>query len=145
LFEGGHGKVYLRETVKKTKGRFFEIMSTTIIAAVDDMFFASKIRAVAEHLGLQIQFVRSLPAALETARSQGPAVLVADLHGQRCEPLELARQFKAEPELRSIPLVGFFSHVDTALQAAAQQAGYDRVLPRSAFTNKLPQILSGEL
>lgn len=120
-------------------------MSGKIIAAVDDMFFASKIRAVAEHLGLQVQFVRTLPAAIEAARADAPSMVVADLHGNRCEPLELARQFKADDSLRSIPLVGFFSHVDTALQAAAQEAGYDRVMPRSAFTNKLAEILSGEL
>jgi CheY-like chemotaxis protein len=120
------------------------IMNRTILAAVDDMFFASKIRAVAEHLGLQVQFVKSLAAALEAAKADTPSLLIADLHGTRGEPLELARQFKSDDALRSIPLVGFFSHVDTALQASAEEAGYDRVMPRSAFTNKLPQILSGE-
>jgi hypothetical protein len=51
---------------------------------------------------------------------------------------------KADAELQSISLVGFFSHVETALQVAAEEAGYDRVMPRSAFTNNLAGILSGE-
>jgi CheY-like chemotaxis protein len=120
-------------------------MSTRIIAAVDDMFFASKIRAVAEHLGLAVQFVKSLPAAIEAIRREPPALIVADLHSQRCQPLELARELKADDALRIIPIIGFFSHVETALQAAAQEAGYDRVMPRSAFSNNLAQILSGHL
>ena len=119
-------------------------MSREIIAACEDMFFASKIRAVAEHLSVQVKFPRTQAAVLEAARSQPPAMIIADLHGQRCEPLGLAREFKADEALRSIPLIGFFSHVDTALQQAAQEAGYDRVMPRSAFTNNLPRILSGE-
>lgn len=119
-------------------------MSQNVIAAVDDMFFASKIRAVAEHLGLTVTFAKSVAAVTEAARKEAPSVIVVDLRSQRCQPLELARELKADSDLRSIPLVGFFSHVETALQVAAQEAGYDRVMPRSAFTNNLPRILSGE-
>lgn len=119
-------------------------MSKTIIAAVDDMFFASKIRATAEHLGLTVKFVRSVQAAIEGARQESPSLIIADLHSQRCEPLDLVRALKAVDELRNIPIIGFFSHVETALQAAAQDAGYDRVVPRSAFSNNLAQILNGE-
>lgn len=119
-------------------------MTQKIIAAVDDMFFASKIRAVAESLGLPLEFVKTPEAACESARSETPVVVVADLHSSRCDPLQLAQRFKQDLSLKSIPLIGFFSHVDTALQVAAQQAGYDRVMPRSAFTNNLPRILGGE-
>ena len=120
-------------------------MSRKIIAAVDDMLFASKLRAVAEHLGLAVQFVKSVPAAIEAIRREPPALIVADLHSQRCQPLELAQELKADDVLRAIPIIGFFSHVETALQAAAQEAGYDRVMPRSAFSNNLAQILSGNV
>jgi hypothetical protein len=34
------------------------------------------------------------------------------------------------------------SHVQVDLLNTAQQAGCDRVMPRSAFSKKLPQILS---
>jgi CheY-like chemotaxis protein len=120
-------------------------MSTTVIAAVDDMFFASKIRAVAEHLGITVVFAKTVPAALDSARQHEARLVVADLHSQRLTPLELARECKADPTLKTITLVGFFSHVDTALQTAAQSAGFDRVMPRSAFTNNLAQILKGEV
>lgn len=120
-------------------------MPGKIIAAVDDMFFASKIRGTAEHLGLTVEFVKTLTAAVEAARREMPALLIADLHSQRCEPLAIAREFKSDDDLKSVSLLGFFSHVDTALQSAAQQAGFDQVMPRSAFSNNLARILSGEL
>ena len=120
-------------------------MSRNVIAAVDDMFFASKIRAVAEHLNLSTHFAKSVGAVIEAARKDMPSVIVVDLHSQKCEPLQLARELKADNDLRSIPLIGFFSHVETSLAAAAQEAGYDRVMPRSAFTSNLARILNGEL
>ena len=117
----------------------------TVIAAVDDLFFASKIRAVAEHLGLTIEFARSDQVVIDSARREAPALIVIDLHSQKFQPLSLAGQLKEDDQLKSIRLVGFFSHVETELQAAAEKAGFDRVLPRSAFTRNLPEILSGRM
>ena len=118
-------------------------MTKPVIAAVDDMFFAAKIRAVAEHLGVRVRFIRSADEALEAAREELPSLILADLHAQKCDPFILAEQLKADESLRAVPLVGFFSHVQTELQQRAEQAGYDRVMPRSAFTKRLPEILGG--
>lgn len=116
-------------------------MGKYVMAAVDDLFFAAKIRAAAEHLGVDVRFVKSAEAALETARADLPALVVADLHSQKCDPLILAEQLKADERLRSVHLIGFFSHVQTALQQRAEQAGFDRVVPRSFFNKHLPEIL----
>ena len=115
-----------------------------VLVAVDDMFFAAKIRATAEHLCLNIQLAGSLEPAIEAARKETPSLVVVDLHAERCEPLALARRLKTDEQLPPIPLIGFFSHVHTELQRQAQQAGYDRVLPRSAFTKRLAEILQGQ-
>jgi hypothetical protein len=56
----------------------------------------------------------------------------------------LARAFKADENLKAIPLLGFFSHVQTELQQAALAAGFDRVMPRSAFAKHLAEILGGD-
>ena len=55
-------------------------MSRTVLAAVDDMFFASKIRAVAEHLGVKVRFLRSNAGLIEAALNDVPSLIIADLH-----------------------------------------------------------------
>jgi CheY-like chemotaxis protein len=115
-----------------------------VLAAVDDMFFVSKIRATAEHLGIDVRFARSVEAVVETARQERPALVIVDLHSQRCDPIALAEALKADEHLRTLPLLGFFSHVQTSLQRRAEQAGYDRVIPRSAFTRQLAEILESK-
>lgn len=116
-------------------------MSRRVIAAVDDMFFASKIRATAEHLGVDVQFARSTDAAIEAARKSATALVIIDLHSNRIDPFALAAKLKADEQLREVKLIGFFSHVQTELQRRAKEAGFDRVLPRSAFTKQLGEIL----
>ena len=117
-------------------------MTQRVLAAVEDMFFASKIRATAEHLGIEVRFVRSAEAAVEDAHGQRPSVIIVDLHSRAVDPFALAATLKGDERLRDVSLVGFFSHVETALRQRAEQAGYDRVLPRSAFTKQLAEILS---
>ena len=117
-------------------------MSRSVIAIVDDLFFASKIRGTAEELGVRARFARSIEVMIEAARREAPALIICDLHSEKVDPIELAKQLKTDGQLRSIPLLGFFSHVQTELQRQAEEAGFDRVLPRSAFTRDLPKILS---
>jgi CheY-like chemotaxis protein len=117
-------------------------MSRNVIAVVDDLFFASKIRGTAEQVGTKVVFARSIEALVEAARNELPSLVLVDLHSQKVDPIELARRLRSDDQLRPIPLVGFFSHVQVELQNAATAAGFDRVMPRSAFTKNLVEILS---
>ena len=118
------------------------IMSGVIIASVDDMFFKSKIRAVAEAVGTEISFPRNQEALLQKAREAKPKLIIVDLHNQKIEPAALAAELKSDEELGAIPLLGFFSHVQTELQRTALAAGFDQVIPRSVFARDLSKILS---
>ena len=117
-------------------------MSGVILAVVDDMFFKSKIRAVAEAVGTEISFPRNQEALLQKAREAKPQLIIVDLHNQKIEPASLANDLKSDEELRAIPLLGFFSHVQTELQRSAVAAGFDQVIPRSVFARDLSKILS---
>jgi CheY-like chemotaxis protein len=108
------------------------------------MFFASKIRAVAEAASVEISFPRSQEAVVSKARELKPGLIVVDLHNQRIDPVALARELKADEELRDIRLLGFFSHVQTELQRSALSAGFDQVIPRSVFARDLPEILTAD-
>ena len=109
-------------------------VAKTVLAVVDDMFFKAKIRAVAEAVGAQISFPRTKEALLEKA-PQADLVIV-DLQNEKIDPLSLP------PELGTVPLLGFFSHVEVELQRSAVAAGYQQVMPRSVFTRDLAAILS---
>ena len=111
------------------------IMSVTVISVVDDMFFASKIRAAAEAVGVEISFPRTKESLIEKARQAD--LIIVDLHSQKFDPLSLPA------ELSGKQLLGFFSHVEVELQRQALAAGYDRVVPRSVFARDLGQILTG--
>lgn len=119
-------------------------MTQSILAAVDDMFFASKIRTTAEALSVEIGFPRTTEALLAKANEAKPSLILVDLHNQRLDPIDLGRQLKSSHELSEVTLLGFFSHVDTDLKRRAEEAGYNRVIPRSVFARNLAEILAGK-
>jgi CheY-like chemotaxis protein len=119
-------------------------MARSVIAIVDDLFFASKIRGTAEALGMTVSFPRHADGVREVIQQNQPALILCDLHSQKFELPGLARILKADAATRDIPLIGFFSHVQTDLQKAAEDAGFDRVMPRSMFTKNLAAILGGD-
>ena len=120
-------------------------MPRKIIAIVDDMFFASKIRATAEALGVEISFPRTKELALEKFGQLKPDLILVDLHNQRFDPIQFASEMKADVEAGSIPLLGFFSHVEVELQRQANAAGFDTVIPRSVFARDLAKILMSDM
>lgn len=111
-----------------------------ILAMVDDLLFLSKIQETAKHLGVVVQAAQSegLP---ELAVEAAPTALIIDLNHRSGKASEVLRALKAEARTANIPAVGFVSHVQTELIAAARDAGCDLVLARSAFSSQLPGLL----
>jgi PleD family two-component response regulator len=113
-----------------------------ILAAVDDLLFASKISASAKQLGLDVVFARSAEDVLRQARALQPRLAIFDLNSSRTEPLATIAAFKADAELAGIRTIGFVSHVQGDLIDAARRGGFDEVLARSAFSANLSEILA---
>jgi CheY-like chemotaxis protein len=120
-------------------------MIRTVIAVIDDMFLASKVRATAKALGMMAVFPRGLDALRHTIIDSTPDIIVVDLQHAKLDAISLGRELKTDERLAGIPVIGFFSHVEVELQRKAVQAGYDQVMPRSLFFGELANILSGEI
>jgi DNA-binding NarL/FixJ family response regulator len=115
-----------------------------VAIVVDDMFFTAKINGAAAECGRQIERVKTREQ-LDGLAANPPSLVIVDLNSDRFDPLETIAFFKSHAVLSAVPIVSFVSHVQTELIRRAQAAGCDYVLPRSAFTQMLPQIVAGNL
>lgn len=111
-----------------------------VLAVLEDLFFTVKINESAKRAGLPIEFVKSEQDALARARNR-PAVIIIDLNCHSVDALKLIGELKASPDLKSISVIGYLSHVQGELKQKAHEAGCDVVMARSAFSQNLPQIL----
>lgn len=113
-----------------------------IVCAIDDLLFSVKVKTAAKVLGTEIHFERSPGEVLNTVRDKRPALVIFDLNSVRLAPIETIAAMKADPELAAVRTLGYVSHVDSATIEAARHAGIDQVLARSAFVERLGEILT---
>jgi len=116
---------------------------TRIFAFVDDLFFLAKIQEVARKLNVKVEFVKSEKEIVEKTGENPedkPSLIVVDLNSNSIKPLPIITKLRSKFK-KPTSIVGFVSHVQGDLKVKAQEAGCDVVMPRSAFSQNLPNIL----
>ena len=116
--------------------------SKPIVAFVDDLFFMAKIQETARKLNVKVSFVKTDKEVLEpvAAGEEKPSLIIIDLNHHTAKPLTVIPKLKAKFK-KETNIIGFLSHLQGELKVKAQEAGCDMVLPRSAFSQNLPQLL----
>jgi hypothetical protein len=116
---------------------------TRIFAFVDDLFFLAKIQEVSRKLNVKVEFVKSEKELAEKTSEnpeERPSLIVVDLNSNSIKPLPIISKLRSKFK-KPTSILGFVSHVQGDLKIKAQEAGCDVVMPRSAFSQNLPNIL----
>src|SRR5271165_231840 len=119
-----------------------EDATSKIFAFVDDLFFQAKIQETARKLNVKMEFVKSEADLTDKIKLNGeekPSLIIFDLNNNSVKPLTLIPKLKSK--LKKTSVIGFLSHVQGDLKQKAHEVGCDMVLPRSAFSQNLPQLL----
>lgn len=118
---------------------------TRIFCFIEDLFFQAKIQETARKLGIKVEFVKGtdkdiVPRLTDMPESERPRLLVFDLNNANAKPMTLIPKFKAKLK-KATSVIGFLSHLQGDLKIKATEAGCDTVMPRSAFSQSLPNLL----
>jgi len=117
---------------------------TKIFCFIDDLFFQAKIQETAKKLGVKVEFAKgekeTVSRILDTPEEAKPTLLVFDLNNLNAKPLTLIPKFKAKFK-KATSIVGFLNHLQGDLKMKAVESGCDTVMPRSAFSQSLPNLL----
>lgn len=118
---------------------------TRIFCFIDDLFFVAKIAEVSRKTGIKVEFLKgtdkeTLARLTETSEEERPSLVIFDLNNANAKPLTLIPKIKTKLK-RGTSVVGFLSHIQGDLKVKALEAGCDTVMPRSAFSQNLPNLL----
>ena len=117
--------------------------SSRIFAFIEDLFFMAKIQETARKLNVKVEFVKTDKDLLDKMQQNGdgkPSLIIFDLNNNGVKPLTLIPKLKSKLK-KGTSIIGFLSHVQGDLKQKAHEVGCDMVLPRSAFSQNLPQLL----
>ena len=108
-----------------------------------DLFFVAKIQETARKLNVKVEFIKTEKDLLDKVKQNGeekPSLIIFDLNNANAKPLTLIPKLKTKLK-KGTSIIGFLSHVQGDLKQKAHEVGCDMVLPRSAFSQNLPQLL----
>jgi hypothetical protein len=120
-----------------------EDAASRIFAFVEDLFFLTKIQETGRKMNVKVEFVKTEKDLTERMGSNGegkPSLIIFDLNNANAKPLSLIPKLKSKLK-KGTSIIGFLSHVQGDLKQKAHEVGCDMVLPRSAFSQNLPQLL----
>jgi hypothetical protein len=111
---------------------------------IEDLFFLAKIQETARKLGIKVGFLKSekdtVAKFVEAPEEERPSLIVFDLNNANAKPLTLIPKLRSKLK-KSTSIIGFLSHLQGDLKAKAIEAGCDMVMPRSAFSQNLPNLM----
>ena len=117
---------------------------THIYFFIEDLFFTAKIQEVAKQQGVKVAFMKPdkdvVAHLAELHDHEHPSLIVFDLNNTAAKPLTLIPKLKNKLK-KGTSILGFLSHLQGDLKQKAVEAGCHTVMPRSAFSQNLPNLL----
>jgi CheY-like chemotaxis protein len=142
----GHNGAYLQDNFAPVAAvPIREDAPTRIYCFIEDLFFLAKIQETARKLGVKVEFIKggdkeAVAKITNLPESDRPKLLVFDLNNLNAKPISLIPKLKTKLK-KATSIVGFLNHLQGELKAKAVEAGCDAVMPRSAFSQTLPNLL----
>src|SRR3979490_2266940 len=114
-------------------------MANESILIVDDNEMNVKLlRWVLEKNGYQVHAAGDAKTARATIRAVRPRLVLMDIQLPDIDGLQLTREFKADPELRDIPVVAVTSYAMKGDRQKSLDAGCDGYITKPIDTRQFP-------
>jgi len=98
-----------------------------VLSIATDLMLSSRVDAMLTAAGHEV----ATAGSLQEAPLDGLEIVVADLEVENPEALVGL----------GVPVLGYYSHVDAEMRAAADAAGIDLAVPRSRMARELPALV----
>ncbi|MBM4121785.1 MAG: histidine kinase [Nitrospira sp.] len=120
----------------------------TVLVAVSDIFFYTKVRDALLPRGYQLERVRALDEVTAKAATLHPAALILNMNDLALDAFQVLERLKAEAGLKKIPVLAFANHEEVETWKRAKELGVSKIVSRnelSARTRELiEELIKGE-
>ena len=116
-------------------------MNTTILVAVTDIFFYTKVRDALRPLGYVLERIRNQDEVADKAASVSPAALIVNMNDQAVDAYKALETIRANPALRALPILAFANHEEVDTWRRAKELGVTKVVSRNEFSSRTKELV----
>jgi len=106
----------------------------TILVAVSDIFFYTKIRDAFLPSGYTLKKIRNMEGWKEKVLQANPIGMIVDMNDDHLQTPDLLKALKATPETASIPVLAFANHEEIGSWKLAKDLSIEKVVSRNEFS-----------
>ena len=120
----------------------------TILVAVTDIFFYTKVRDALMAKGYKIERARTQQDIEEKALATTPSAFILNMNDERLDAFQALETLKADTGMKAIPILAFANHEEVDTFNRARALGVTKIVSRNEFSARLKdlveEMLSGQ-
>ncbi|MDH4305245.1 MAG: histidine kinase [Nitrospira sp.] len=113
----------------------------TILVAVTDLFFYTKVRDALRQPDYQLEKARAQQDILDKALSMSPRAIIFNMNDLTVDAFQALEQLKADPRLKDIPTLAFANHEEVETWNRARALGVTKVVSRNEFSARTRELI----
>jgi PleD family two-component response regulator len=116
-------------------------MHKTILVAITDLFFYTKVKDALRQTGFQIEKARAQQDILDKAASASPSLIILNMNDLTLDAFHALEQLKGDPRLNSIPTLAFANHEEVDTWKRAKALGVTKIVSRNEFSARTKALV----
>lgn len=120
----------------------------TILVAVSDVFFYTKVRDALKPQGYLLEKARTQDEVSEKAGALRPAAVILNINDETLDAFKALEALKGDDRSKTIPILAFANHEEVDNWKRAQQLGVTKIVSRNEFSARtrdlVEEVISGQ-
>jgi PleD family two-component response regulator len=113
----------------------------TILVAVTDIFFYTKVRDALMAKGYKIERARTQQDIAEKALATNPSAFILNMNDERLDAFQALDTLKADAGFKAIPILAFANHEEVDTFKRAKALGVTKIVSRNEFSSRLKDLV----
>lgn len=119
----------------------FQPDSKTILVAVTDIFFYTKVRDALLPQGYTLERARTQEDIAAAVPGIVPAAVVLNMNDDRLDAFKALETLKADAQKKSIPILAFANHEEVDTWNRAKSMGVTKIVSRNEFSARTKELV----
>jgi PleD family two-component response regulator len=115
----------------------------TVLVAVTDIFFYTKVRDALLSNGYQLERARSQEDIALKASAARPAAVILNMNDDTLNAFEAIQTLRANPQFQELPILAFANHEEVDTWNRAKSMGVTKIVSRNEFSMRTKDLLEG--
>lgn len=118
-----------------------DTIQKTILVAITDIFFYTKVRDALSPTRYRIEKARAQEDIMSKASATDPAAIILNMNDRALDAFQALETLRADPRLTAIPTLAFANHEEVDTWNRAKALGVTKIVSRNEFSARTRELL----